>query len=38
MFYPVSEQTLNAENYEAASAAIGGDSPLTRLFFDKEIY
>jgi len=38
MFYPVSEQTLNATNYQAASAAIGGDSPLTRLFFDKEIY
>ncbi|MFO7621621.1 MAG: SusD/RagB family nutrient-binding outer membrane lipoprotein [Bacteroidales bacterium] len=38
LFYPVSEQTLNADNYEAASAAIGGDSPLTRLFFDKEIY
>jgi len=38
MFYPVSEQTLNADNYEAASAAIGGDSPLTRLFFDKELY
>jgi hypothetical protein len=38
LFYPVSEQTLNAENYEAASTAIGGDSPLTRLFFDKELY
>jgi hypothetical protein len=38
LFYPVSEQTLNADNYEAASIAIGGDSPLTRLFFDKEIY
>ncbi len=38
LFYPVSEQTLNADNYEAASAKIGGDSPLTRLFFDKEIY
>jgi hypothetical protein len=38
MFYPVSEQTLNAANYEAASAKIGGDSPLTRLFFDAEIY
>ena len=38
MFYPVSEQTLNAANYEAASAAIGGDSPLTKLFFDKELY
>jgi hypothetical protein len=38
LFYPVSEQTLNAANYEAASTKIGGDSPLTRLFFDKEIY
>jgi hypothetical protein len=38
MFYPVGEQTLNADNYEAASLKIGGDSPLTRLFFDKEIY
>jgi hypothetical protein len=38
MFYPVSEQTLNAANYEAASAKIGGDSPLTKLFFDNEIY
>lgn len=38
LFYPVSEQTLNASNYEAASAKIGGDSPLTRLFFDKEIF
>ena len=38
LFYPVSEQTLNADNYEAASLKIGGDSPLTKLFFDKEIY
>jgi hypothetical protein len=38
LFYPVAEQTLNAENYETASAAIGGDSPLTKLFFDKELY
>lgn len=38
LFYPVSEQTLNAENYEAASTKIGGDSPLTRLFFDKVMY
>jgi len=38
MFYPVSEQTLNAVNYEAASAKIGGDSPLTKLFFDKELF
>ncbi len=38
LFYPVSEQTLNADNYQAASTKIGGDSPLTRIFFDKEIY
>jgi hypothetical protein len=38
LFYPVAEQTLNADNYEAASAKIGGDSPLTKLFFDKELY
>ncbi|MBN2665369.1 MAG: SusD/RagB family nutrient-binding outer membrane lipoprotein [Bacteroidales bacterium] len=38
LFYPIAEQTLNPDNYEAASTAIGGDSPLTRLFFDKEIY
>ena len=38
LFYPVAEQTLNADNYEAASAKIGGDSALTPLFFDKEIY
>ena len=38
LFYPVSEQTLNPDNYNAASTKIGGDSPLTKLFFDKEIY
>ena len=38
LFYPVSEQTLNPDNYDAASAKIGGDSPLTKLFFDKEIF
>jgi hypothetical protein len=38
LFYPVSEQTLNADNYQAASTKIGGDSPLTKIFFDKEIY
>ena len=37
LFYPSSEQTLNAANYQAASAKIGGDSPLTRIFFDKVI-
>jgi len=38
LFYPSSEQTLNADNYEAASLKIGGDSPLTRLFFDEVMY
>jgi len=38
LFYPIAEQTLNAANYEAASGKIGGDSPLTKLFFDKEIF
>jgi len=33
--YPISEQTLNATNYTAASAAIGGDKAETRLFWDK---
>lgn len=32
--YPVSEQTLNADNYAAASTAIGGDNAMTRLFWD----
>lgn len=36
--YPIAEQTLNAANYEATSEKIGGDSPLTRLFFDKAIF
>ncbi|HLN20634.1 MAG TPA: SusD/RagB family nutrient-binding outer membrane lipoprotein [Bacteroidales bacterium] len=38
LFYPIAEQTLNKTNYEAASAKIGGDSPLTKLFFDRELY
>jgi hypothetical protein len=38
LFYPSSEQTLNADNYQAASTDIGGDSPLTKLFFDKVMY
>lgn len=33
--YPVNEQTLNAVSYEAASAAIGGDDMLTKIFWDK---
>jgi hypothetical protein len=38
LFYPVSEQTLNPDNYADASEKIGGDSALTPLFFDKVIY
>jgi hypothetical protein len=33
--FAVSEQTLNFDNYTAAAAKIGGDSPLTKLFWDK---
>jgi len=33
--YPIAEQTLNGANYNAASAAIGGDDVSTRLFWDK---
>ncbi|RMA57707.1 SusD/RagB family nutrient-binding outer membrane lipoprotein [Ulvibacter antarcticus] len=32
--YPTVEQTLNGESYDAAAAAIGGDAPETKLFFD----
>lgn len=32
--YPIKEQTLNKTNYTDASAAIGGDDLLTRLFWD----
>ncbi|MEO8534164.1 MAG: SusD/RagB family nutrient-binding outer membrane lipoprotein [Flavobacterium sp.] len=35
MTYPIREQTLNASNYQAASAAIGGDKLKTKLFWDK---
>jgi hypothetical protein len=38
LLYPVSEQTLNGANYEAAAAKIGGDSAMTRLFWDTEGY
>lgn len=34
--YPVNEQTLNASNYAAASAAIGGDFQYTKVFWDKQ--
>ncbi|MBS4042663.1 MAG: SusD/RagB family nutrient-binding outer membrane lipoprotein [Chitinophagaceae bacterium] len=33
--YPVSEQNLNKSNYDAASAAVGGDNVATKLWFDK---
>jgi len=33
--YPVNEQNVNRENYEAAAAAIGGDMVETRLWWDK---
>ncbi len=33
--YPVSEQNLNVTNYNAAASAVGGDLPITRLFWDK---
>ena len=34
--YPITEQTLNAASYNAASTAIGGDDVGTRLFFDMQ--
>lgn len=33
--YPANEQTLNTTSYNEAAAAIGGDKPETRLFWDK---
>ncbi len=35
LYYPTVIQTLNAENYAAASAAIGGDTMQTKLIWDK---
>lgn len=35
LIYPVSEQSLNSENYERASSEIGGDLLTTRIFWDK---
>lgn len=32
--YPITEQTLNADNFGAASSAIGGDELTTPLFWD----
>ena len=33
--YPISEQTLNKNNYTPAASAIGGDKLTTKLFWDK---
>jgi hypothetical protein len=33
--FPVNEQTLNAVNYKAAAAAVGGDLISTKIFWDK---
>lgn len=35
VIYPVSEPNINGDNYDAASAAIGGDKLETPLFWDK---
>lgn len=35
LIYPISEQTLNRSNYEAAATAVGGDLLTTKLFWDK---
>jgi len=32
--YPITEQTLNAESYNAAADVIGDDEVTTKLFFD----
>ncbi len=32
--YPINEQTLNPENYNAAASAIGGDKLTTKIFWD----
>jgi Starch-binding associating with outer membrane len=34
--YPVQEQNLNTNNYNAASTAVGGDNVKTKLFWDKK--
>ena len=34
MTYPIVEQTLNPDQYDAAASAIGGDEMTTKLFFD----
>lgn len=35
IYYPTTVQTLNTENYKAASTAIGGDKMNTKLIWDK---
>ncbi len=35
MPYPYNENKMNKANYDAASAAIGGDEATTKLFWDK---
>lgn len=35
LYYPTTAQSLNRDNYEAASAAIGGDKITTKLIWDK---
>ncbi len=32
--YPISERTINPDNYEQAASAIGGDEQQTKLFWD----
>jgi hypothetical protein len=36
MLYPVSEQSLNTENYNAVLQVQGADTYLTRVWWDKE--
>lgn len=35
MTYPVAEQTINTESWQAASTSIGGDKLTTKIFWDK---
>ncbi len=35
MPYPYNEDTMNKDNWAAASTAIGGDEATTKLFWDK---
>jgi len=36
MLYPISEQNLNAESYQAAISRQGTDDFLTRIWWDKQ--